>query len=170
MEQSGLYRLNVPSLHYFQAWKLRMRTIMDLGIVCFSVHILLPILQNPEAIWNASNSPAFQERGTDSVLPMACFLFRWLVLVYFLCFLISRVFRSSGSCGGLYKYDDIECSFGDHLLPQLLFLVCDCLNYSLLLAPSWPWRANSSLLLANESACPHWLSRVWCLRPLNYVS
>lgn len=170
MEQSALYWLNIPNLHYFQAWKLRMGTIMDLGIVCFSVHILLPILQSPEAIRNASNSPAFQERGTASVFPMVCFLFVCLVLVYFLCFVISRVFKSSGSCGGLYKYD-IECSFGDCLLPQLLFLVCEL---SKLFSTPCSFLAlgepSAKHLLANESACPHWLSRVWCLRPLNYVS
>lgn len=99
-----------------------MGTIMDLGIVCFSVHILLPVLQSPEAIRNAPIPQHFRK----GVLPL-CFpwfvscLFGWF-LVYFLCFIIFRVFKSSGSCGGLYKYD-IECSFGDCLLPQLLFLV-----------------------------------------------
>lgn len=104
--------------------------------------------------------PAFQERGTASVFPMVCFLFVWLVWVYFLCFIISRVFKSSGSCGGLYKCDDRECSSGDGLLPQLLFLVCDCqtILYSLLLPG--PGEPSAKRLLANESACPHWLSGV----------
>lgn len=67
----------------------------------------------------------------------------WLV-GFGLLFMLPRIqsIQVFGTCGGLYKYDDIECSFGDCLLPPLLFLVCDCLNYSLLLAPSWPWRAK----------------------------